>query len=109
MQVLLPPATTSLWARFALLYWLLRNPLPEPWVPSCFLTPMVPHGEESHADKEDCGSRETMDEPTAHGSQIVPTAASILLDKDNLCLYLHVKLSTLLEASEGAGPAEREV
>lgn len=69
----------------------------------------MPHGEESHADKDDCSSRETMDEPTAHGSQIVPAAASIVLNKDNFCPYLRVKLATLLKASEGAGQAEGEV
>lgn len=109
LQVLLLPATISLWAHFAPLLWLLRNPFPEPWVPSRVLSPTVPHGEESHADKENCGSRETMDEPTAHGSQIVPAAASILLNKDNLCMYLRVKLSALLEASERAEPAESKV
>lgn len=108
-EVLLPPATSSLWAPFALLRWLLQHPLPDPWVLSCFPSPAVPHGEESHTGKEDCGSRDTMDEPTAHGSQIDPAAASILPNKDKLCLYLHVKLSALLEASEGAGLVKSKV
>ncbi|KAJ7425867.1 hypothetical protein WISP_20684 [Willisornis vidua] len=68
----------------------------------------VPHGEESHTGKEDCGSRETMDEPTAHGSQIVPATASILLNKDKLYLYLHVKLPALLKASDAAGSAQEQ-
>lgn len=69
----------------------------------------MPHGEESHTDKEDCGSRDTTDEPTAHGYQVDPAAASILLNKDELCLYLHVTLSALLEASEGAGLVKSKV
>lgn len=109
LEVLLSPDTSSLWAPFALLLWLLQHPFPDPWVLSCFPSPSVPHGEQSHADEEDCGSRDTMDEPTAHGSQIDPAAASILLNKDKPCLYLHVTPSALLEASEGAGLVKSKV
>lgn len=50
-----------------------------------------------------------MDEPTAHGSHTDAAAACILSNKDKLCLYLHVTLSALLEASEGAGLVKSEV
>jgi len=73
-QVLLLPAITSLLGRFAASLRLLRHPLAEPRVLSCFPSPTVPHGEESHTDKEDRGSRETVDEPTAHGSQLQPVS-----------------------------------
>lgn len=38
----------------------------------------MPHGEEGHAGKDDCGSRDTAEEPTAHGSRADPAADRIL-------------------------------